>query len=86
MNINMVQTPSYKLGLVTVEGKTIAISINMNVEKYIIIAEYLASLSASTSTFRVRNASTSPITWRTILNNIVKTTNTAKYTELPQTI
>ena len=44
MNINIVHTASYKIGLVTTEGKLIAININMKVEKYIIIAEYLASL------------------------------------------
>ena len=40
----MVHTASYKIGLVTIEGRMIVININMNVEKYIIIAEYLASL------------------------------------------
>ena len=62
MNISTVQTASSKLGLLATTGLVIRISIKMNVEKYMMVAEYLASLSASTSTFLVRNASTSPIT------------------------
>ena len=48
MNISIVQTASSKLGLLATTGLVIRISIKMNVEKYMMVALYLASLSAST--------------------------------------
>ena len=48
INTNIVQTASSKLGLLATTGLVIRISIKMNVEKYMMVALYLASLSAST--------------------------------------